>query len=232
MPTQYQVNITMSGETVTELMDNNFALYGFQVVQTSGGGSPVAWFQTQDFALTTVITWEIAYQAYTSTSEIGPNLQIMAEASYPIAPGQVLTISDAMGIGEVGPDSSGLPNAISIMNATGQPFTCGLQQQQPDGGFGPICALPVFGNNLDVIVPVEQVYLMFSSLPLDSGTVVEQASGPGLLVNLTGSQTQTVAYDINSGWSYPEGAGWAQSYPPNQALVPLLIQPVADAGPQ
>jgi hypothetical protein len=233
MPT-YQVNITMPGDTVTALMDNGFNLYGFQVVQSSAGGSPVAWFKTTDFALTTAITWEVGYQAFTSRSQIRPTVQIVAEASYPTELGQVLTVSNAMGIGEVaqGTPLQTVPSGISILNTTSTQFTCGLQQQQPGGAFGPICAFPLFGNNMDVIVPIEQVYLMFSSMPINTGSVVEQAYGPGITINLTGSPTQTVAYDINGGWSWADNASWAQKYPPNQSLVPLIIQPLATLGPQ
>jgi len=197
-------------------------------VQSSGGGSPVAWFHTQDFALTTAISWEVAYQAYTSRSEIKPTLQIVAEASYPASPGDLFTVSNTMGIGEVGQGNSTQtrPDGISILNTTNTQFTCGIQQQQPNGSFSPICAFQLFGNNMNVIVPIEQIFLMFSSMPINTGAVMEQAYGPGLLVDLTESPTQTVSYDINGGWTWADSAPWAQKYPPYQSLVPLLIQPL------
>jgi hypothetical protein len=234
MPSQYQVNISMSGETVTSLSQNGFSLYGFQVVQSSSGGSPTVWFQTNDFALNTAIVWSVNYQAYTSQSQIIPQGTITADASYPADLGQVLTVSNPMGIGDVS-DTTGtgaMQMGISIINQTTTPFTCGISQQQPSGGFGPICAFPLFGNNMDVIVPIEQVFLMFSSIPVNTGTVIEQAYGPGILINVTDPNTQSVSYDINQGWSWAEMASWAQAYPPNQSLVPLLIQPVATLGPQ
>lgn len=236
MATQYQVNITMTGETVTQLLNNNFYLYGFKVVQSSSGGSPVVWFNTMDFALTTAVSWTESYQAFTSRSQIIPHGQIVAEASYPADLGQVLTVSNAMGIGEVTQGNStggiSIKQGISILNQTSTPFTCGISQQQPNGTYNPICAFNLFGHNLDVIVPIEQVYLMFSSLPIHTGTVVEQSYGPGILINLSGSSTQSVSYDINGGWTWPDEASWAAMYPPNQNLVPLLIQPVASLGPQ
>ena len=185
----------------------------------------------------------------------------MAGASYPAELGQVLTISNAMGIGHVGPGNlNDTPaNGIDFLNTTDVQFTCGLQQQQPGGGFGPTCAFELLGNKLDVIVPTEQTYLMFSSTPSETGSVVEQAYGPGLLVDLTRLRKQAVSYQIaedtpevptpdsalmpdaqpksagtlpNVGWSWANNASWAQSYPPNQHLVPLLIKPVATLGPQ
>ena len=234
MATQYQVNIAMTGETVAALNANGFSLYGFRAVQSLSGGSPVVWFQTTDFALNTSITWSENYQAYTSQSEIIPNAAITADPAYPIAPGQTLTISNPSGIGEVsGSEGPGaMQQGITILNQTVYPFTCGILQQQPSGTFGPTCAFPLFADNLEMIVPMEQVFLMFSSLPLDTGTVIEQAYGPGILINLTGANTQSVSYDINQGWSWAGQASWAQSFPPNLTLVPLLVQPIAMLGPQ
>jgi hypothetical protein len=261
MSTQYQVNISMPDETVTYLVDNNFSLYGFQVVQSSASVKPVAWFHTRDFALNTTISWEVSYQAYVSRSAILPNQKIVAGASYPVEPGQVLTISNPMGIGEVGQgDPTRMPaNGIGFLNKTNAQFTCGIQQQQPGGGFGPICAFELLANKMDVVVPTGQIYLMFSSTPIEIGSVVEQAYGPGLLLDLARSGTQSVSYQIakdtpgartpdsalmpdaqphsgstlpNTGWSWGDNASWAQSDAPNQSLVPLLVQPLATLGPQ
>lgn len=229
----YQVNITMSGDTVSKLGDNNFNLYGFKVVQASSGGSPVVWFQTTDFALNTTVKWTESYQAYTSQSQIITNGTIVADASYPAEVGQTLTVSNNMGIGEVSnaTGTGAMQAGISILNNTSHQFTCGISQQQPNGTFTPICAFPLFGNNMDLIVPTEQIFLMFSSVPIVTSTVTEQAYGPGILINVTDPTTRSVSYDINSGWSWDGQADWAQSFPPNQNLVPLLVQTVATLGP-
>jgi hypothetical protein len=226
MPSQYQVNISMSGPTVQALASNKFSLYGFKPVQASSAARPTVWFQTNDFSLTTNISWTESYQAYTSLSQIIPNGTIVAEAAYDADLGQTLTVSNPMGIGEV---VAGTPNqqGIYILNQTSTPFTCGLSQQQPSGAYTPICAFNLFGHNMDVVVPIEQVFFMFSSVELNTGAVIEQGYGPGLLVNLTGANTQSVSYDINAGWSWADSASWAQSYLPNESLVPILIQPVA-----
>ncbi len=232
MSSSYQVTITMSGDTVNKLGENGFNLYGFKVVQSTAGGMPVVWFQTKEFALNTQIKWTESYQAYTSQSEISPMVTIVAEASYPADIGQTLAIANGMGIGEVS-DTTGtgaMKQGISILNNTNEQFTCGLSQQQPTGGYAPICAFPLFGNNLDLIVPTEQVYLMFSSLPVNTGSVTEQAYGPGILINLTGTNSQSVNYDINQGWTWQDQGHWAKTYPPNQNLVPLLVTPVATLG--
>jgi hypothetical protein len=86
-----------------------------------------------------------------------------------------------------------------------------------------VCASPLHGNMLDVVAPVEQVLLMFSSSPINTGTVVYKASSQGLLIDLRSAAQRTVQFDINKGWSWGGGA-WAQSVRPNTDLVPLLIQ--------
>jgi len=229
MATDYQVNISMSGDTVTKLGDNKFSLYGFKVVQASSSGSPVVWFKTNDFALNTIVNWTESYEAYTSQSEIIPNGTIVADASYPASAGQTLTVSNNMGIGDVANavGTGAMLQGISILNKTQHPFTCGISQQGPSGTYTPICAFPLFGNNLDLIVPTEQIVLMFSSMPMVTSTVTEQAYGPGILINVTDPRTRSVKYDINQGWSWEDQADWAQVLDPNQSLVPLLIQPVA-----
>ena len=232
MATEYQITITMPDNTVTALTENGFSLYALLAVQSSAEGSPVVWYRTNDFALATAISWSDNYQAYTSRSPIIQSGTITAGAAYPATVGQTLSITNPMAIGEVsqstgtGPELSG----ITFINQTSTQFTCGITLQQPTGSFGPICAFPLFGNNMDIIVPTQRVFLMFSSLAVPTGSVIEQAYGPGILIDMTGVTTQTVSYDINLGWSWAGGASWAQAYPPNQNLAPLLVRPGAAPG--
>jgi hypothetical protein len=221
MATTYQVTISMDQTTVDDLQTNSFNLYAFQAVQGPSNGYPTVWFATTTFALSTVVTWSLQYQAYTTTSKLIPNGQITATNPYGANLGQTLTVTSSTGTGSV--TETGTAGAISIANSTNTQFTCGISEQQPGGTYAPLCAFPLFGNDLDVIAPIEQVFLMFSTTPINTGTVIEQSYGQGILINLTGSSQQTVSYDINDGWSWG-GANFATSYPANENLVPLLIQ--------
>ena len=224
--TPYEVTISMTAETVSQLLAAGFFLYGFKAVQTSmTGGSPVVWFNTQEFSATTMINWEEQYQAYTSNSQIIPGGDIVASFAAGITLGETLNVA-AGGVGNV--TSTGLPTAISILNTVSTPFTCGISELQGTT-YNALCAFPLFGNNEDVIAPIEKVFLMFSTQPVDTGTVIEQSYGPGILIDLTASNQRTVNYDINAGWSWG-GFSWAQQFPPNSNLVPLLIEP-SDAAP-
>ena len=223
-PTTYEIDITMSEDTVTTLFDGAYNLYGFKAVQASqSGGSPLVWFTLAKtgYSATTKLTWSVQYEAYTSHTSIIPNGQVQASFSTQIGLGQTLEVGVA---GEGNVKDVGTAQAISLLNTTSTPFTCGIAQHSADGNNNPMCAFPLYGRQLDVIAPIEKVLLMFSSMPVNTGTVIEQAYGPGVLVDLTGASTNTrqVSYDINAGWS---GGGYsgAQAVTADANLVPLLI---------
>jgi hypothetical protein len=223
--TPYEVTINMTAQTVSQLLAAGFFLYGFKAVQASmTGGSPVVWFATQEFSATTMVNWQEQYQAYTSNSQIIPGGDIVASFAAGITLGETLNV-EAGGVGTV--TSTGTPTAISILNTVSTPFICGISELQGTS-YNPLCAFPLFGNNEDVIAPIEKVFLMFSTQPVNTGTVVEQSYGPGILIDLTASNQRTVNYDINAGWSWG-GFSWAQQFPPNSNLVPLLIETSAAA---
>lgn len=217
----YSVSVQMSQDTVNSLSQNNFILYGFKAVRTTAPGAPLVWFQTTAYGLDTKLSWEQAYQAYTSTSSIVPGGEVRATNSYDIDLKQTLQVTDKSGTGEV--VREGTAGAISIVNQTSTQFTCGISEKQPSGGVTPTCAFSLFGNNLDVIGPIERILLMFSSLPVNTGTVIYKAYSAGLLIDLTGVNSRSVSYDVNGGWSWSGGA-WGQQVPPSESLVPLLIE--------
>lgn len=217
---QYEVDIQMSQPTLQALMQSGYALLAFKTVQTTtSGAAPLVWFQTSQLQMTTAVTWQEQYQAYISTSQIIPNGMIRANATTDIGLGQTAQISAN---GAMTTTDGGTSSAISILNQSNQPWTCGVSQLV-NGRANMVCASPLHGNMLDVVAPVEQVLLMFSSSPINTGTVVYKASSQGLLIDLTTAAQRTVQFDINTGWSWG-GAAWAQSVRPNTDLVPLLIQ--------
>lgn len=218
--TEYQIAIQMSQQTLQQLLQGGFTLCGLHAAGLSGGGAvPTVWFGTSSFSLTTVVSWTEDYQAYTSHSQLVPGAQIAMNASFAIDRGMQLTITDPSGFGQVQP--GGPPNAISILNRTSAAFTCGLALSAPEGGSAPIVGLPLWGNMMNVIAPVTKVFLVFSTTPANPGTVMTRSPGPGALVDLTGSPSQTVSFDINSGWQSAPGV---QAFPPNQDLAPILLQ--------
>lgn len=220
MATSYKVDVTMTGETLDGL--KGYHLYGFREVPGPAGAKPVLWFQTTSFELTSTIAWTEDYQVYTSLDDA---TQVEPAASYPVELGQVLRVTSPTGAGEV-TSQGGVDGAISVLNLTSTSFTCGIAQAQPNGSLVPVSVLPLPGNSANQIVPDEKIILMFATVPLNTGVVVEQAYSPAILIDLTGVSNRSVSYDIQSGWSWQNQAGWATLYSATQDLLPL-IKPTA-----
>jgi hypothetical protein len=221
-----QIIINLTPNTIQLLKSQNAQLYGFKAVESrTGGGAPTVWLRTGNLAPSTLVSWTEEYQAYTSLdTHFSQGVQIIPSFVAAIAVGQQLNVGTG-GIGRV--VDGGAPNAISILSETTQQFGCGISQRPAAGGgggsFAPLSVFPLFSFALDVIVPLEKVLLLFSSMPLSPGTVVVRAPSSGVFVDLTGSVQRTVSFDINAGWSWG-GAPWGQAVPPNSDLTPLLIQ--------
>jgi hypothetical protein len=220
--TNYTVTINFADTTPAQLNSQGYLLYGFKAVQTSQkGGVPVVWFAfnsaTTPFQPSATINWSEQYQGYITDAAAITNGQITAENQWDMSLGQVVdvTTSDVT--------DGGNPAALSLNNPGSIPYTCGISQMQGDTP-NPLCAFPLNGNHMDVIAPIEKILLMFSTDVHNTGTVVEQAYSQAILIDLTSAQTRAVNYDINNGWSTPGGTqGWAQTFPPNSELVPMLI---------
>ncbi len=224
MSTPYKIEIAMKQDTVAALTGDGYYLYGFKAVKTPGGkGSPVVWFRTSHFGLKTELDWAEQYQAYTTSGQIVPGGRISATNAYDIGLDQTLNVTGTDGTGSVN-TQKGTSAAISIDNLTTTQFTTGISQTQPDGTVSPMCAFNLFGKHLDLVAPVEKVLLMFSSVPVHTGTVIEQAYSSGLSIDLTGENARAVGYDINAGWDC-NGETWGTQVAPQANLVPMLILP-------
>ncbi len=216
----YEVSISMTPDTVTKLVEGNYNLYGFKAVQSSqGGGVPLVWFKTDTFSATTKVDWQVQYQAYTSRSDIVPDGHIDASYATDINLGQMLNVVPG-GTGAV--VDGGPSTAISIQNTTATPFTCGISEMT-GGKAKPLCAFPLYGNQMDVMAPIEKVLLMFSTTTINTGTVIEKAYGTGIFIDLTSAPQRDVVYDINNGWDWG-GYAWAEQIEPDWKLVPLLVE--------
>jgi hypothetical protein len=218
MPRSYGITVTMDENTVAQLQRDRCVLYAFKAVRGAADGRPLVWCRREDFSLPMKVSWSETYTAYTSTdTRIIPGTQILASASYDIEPGQTLMVMNHEGTGQVILGSD--PRAITISNQTTAQFVCGISHPISEG-IQPFCAFPLPGNGEVLITPIEKVFLMFATEPLDTGTVVEQSFSQGVLVDLTVDREQTVEYVIDRGWTPKPGA---EVVPPDTNLVSLLI---------
>ncbi|UEM24975.1 hypothetical protein JL100_033320 (plasmid) [Skermanella mucosa] len=224
MSTTYTLTITMDDTTVNDLLNSGYYLYAYKAVQAANanGGAPLVWFQTQTISENTVITWTESYEAYTSTeTSFTDGTVINASASYPINLGQELQVNSVAGTGTIVNSSN--TSVISILNQTSTQFTCGISQSVQGSSGSQLCALPLYGNNLDTITPVEQVLVVFQTEQVDTGSVVYQCYAPSLLVNMTGMTAASISYDINTNWS-GNTEGWCTQYEAGTDITPILVQ--------
>jgi hypothetical protein len=223
MADNYTVNIDMDQNTASTLSANGFYLYVFKAVNSSiPTAQPTVWVKTNQFSLTTSVTWQEQFAAYTSLqTNLADGTQIVASASYNANLGNTLQVTSTIGTGTV--VTTGAAGTISVLNQVSTQFTCGISQQS-SGGSNILCAVPLFGNNLDVIQPIEKVLMMFATNAVNTGTVIYQAFTPAILVDMTGApeNTRNVNYALNTNWQANTGA-WQQQYTASTQLAPLLI---------
>lgn len=229
--TSYKVTVQMNSATYNALQRRGYLLYGFKAIKGSPDGQPLVWFQADSSVYGgnagTVISWTENYAGYTSQQQASPGVVISTGSNYPMKLGQLLTVTSTNGQGTVG--GNGTNGAISIYNDTNAQMTCGIAQYPVVGGAGrtaaPLCAVPLYGQQMEVMAPIEQILLMFATDEVNSGTVIEKAFASSIGIDLTSENQRTVTFDINMGWSWqPTGALWAKKYPPRTDLAPLLIQ--------
>jgi len=74
-----------------------------------------------------------------------------------------------------------------------------------------------------VIAPAQCVFLMFSTSAFELGAWVEQSSGDGLLVDMTGADARAVTFDLTAagGWIEADQA-WARAVAAGTGLPGLL----------
>lgn len=197
--TNYSIIITMSDDTVNALQKDGYYLCAFKAVKTSAEATPVVWFSSLKYAENTEIDWSEHYQAYTSTSEIVSGGQIKASSSYDIDLGGLLNVSGQSGTGKVDP-SGGTKGEIEIYNSTDQKFTSGMSQQAIVNGqtiMSPLCAFTLNGGFSLSMAPIEKVVLMFCTKDVNTGSVIAKSTSPGISIDMTGSQTKAITYDMS-----------------------------------
>ncbi len=219
MASPYEIDISLSPDTIAALKNEGFSLYAFKAVQCNvQGAAPLVWFKTSNFLPSTQVVWQEQYQAYVSASQIISGGAINAQNSIDMNLGDTAEVDE---YGNLASASGGTESAISVLNQDLQPWTIGISQLT-NGVANPMCAIPLNGNMMDVVAPIERVLLTFATNTVDTGTVQYKCFSSALLVDLAAAQTRAVSFDINRDWSW-DGGTWAWSVPPHANLVPLLI---------
>lgn len=227
---EYQFVCTVDQKTRQQLVANNYHMYGFKAVQTNqAGGAPLVWYDLEPLKiqLTNTITWQTQYQAYISTSQIIGGGQIENLGSLPINLNQSMLVDPSGNLSIT--DGALSPNAVTIVNKSTIQYAAGISQpvgeDTTDASSSALCAFPLFGSGSQItIAPIQKIVVVFATTVLDTGTVLYQASGPAVLVDLTAVNTRGLSFDINNGWIIPDGVNWATPLPWNAALTDSLIE--------
>jgi hypothetical protein len=214
----YQFTIELSPATVDALTQGNFSLLAFQGVQTTAAeGQPVVWIQVTELATTIQVSWSPVYAAYIGQSPIVVDGMSLASSMAPIDFGQILQVGQN---GVINVTDGGPAGAMSVLNTTTTPWTCGLIGMTTIPA--PITAFPLYGNAMIGMVPGTQVLFVFGSYPTQPGQILDRTLAQGVLVDFSTGDQRSATFDINTGWSFG-GQSWAQIIPPNTSLQKTLI---------
>lgn len=225
----YRIEIALPAATVTALVAGGYALCTlFAVRAQNAAARPTVAAVTAAIMPRMRVEWSDMVQAYTSASAIVARQPVDIGFSAEIAPGQTCIVA-AGGVGTV--MAEGAPTAISLLNTTTTSFTCGLAHAAPAAPVPvPLCAAPLYGGHLAMLVPAPRVVLAFTTERLQPGIVVDRSlSGTDdagtcsqlLAVTASAEAPRPIIFDINLGWRWGDFA-WATMLPQTTDLVPLL----------
>jgi hypothetical protein len=233
LASNYTVTVDMSNTTATTLMEEGSQLVAFAATQgTDNQALPLVWSVAASFGTTYTLSWTASYGAFASSTAVAAGTLIVPGTSASINIGQIFSVA-AGPVGSV--VNGGVSGLITIANTTSSPFSCGLSQTL-NNALVPFCAYPLYGNNTQELMPLSIVVMFFTTAPLEVGEayspampmaltdkLAADATGPAVEINLTSQTTATVSYDINNGWTVPQGQP-AQTIQSSQ-ILPTLIQP-------
>ncbi|MCK8679991.1 hypothetical protein [Streptomyces lichenis] len=189
--------LTMPEPTVRALREGGYALSLCHAVGCDQrDGVPLVWAVLRDLAPTTTLAWTAETYAYAAAPPTPPRL-------CPVGAGEVVAVgADAATAPYDRP--GGDPGAVTVLNTTRTPYTCGLAQTPPIGGDGlpaPYCAVPLHGGHLVFLTPLPRITLAFGTRPLRPGSPAGDIVGPTVLLDLTRPGPAHLGFDLHRGWS-------------------------------
>jgi hypothetical protein len=221
--TKYTVTINISNYELNYLQTNNFLLYGFKGVNSSGTeGQPLTWIVTDNYAEATTITWYEQYGAYDSFVDIQNGTNITAANQVPMDLRQLGTILPKTAIIKVTNDGTEGEITLHDTYAKRNQITAGITQMV-NGQMQQLCAFPITNQEVMTFEPVEYVVFFFATKPYDTGTVIMKALNPAIQIDLTGVTSRSVVYNKNDWLDNKES--WVAQIPALDVLAKYLINP-------
>lgn len=227
----YKVALSMVPATVETLIDGGYSLCAmFAVRMTNDAARPTIAFATQTIAPNMLIEWMPDVMAYTSHDPMVSGGPIRPGYQTPITQGQTFFVT----IGGAGDVKAGGPlSKMTIANTTSTSFTSGFARSSSvSEAPTPIYAVPLYGNQTNVAVPLPKILLLFTTANLKPGEMVESLAmsflpaasySSSLLVTASQPQVRELSYDINAGWNWGSYS-WAELVPAGDDLAKVLIE--------
>lgn len=214
------IMIQLNQATLAALKELGYALYIMRAFNTTNAaGKPLVWIAETNYLENNALSFETAFAAYVSTSQVIPNGVVVASSYAPADIGQTATV-DANGALTV--TASGNPQGVTLVNGSTSPYTTGLAAAVNGQAPTPIFAEPLYGLAEDIAAPLDKFLLTFTTQGVSAGTLVEHAMSQSLLVDISGLDQATVTFDINTGWN-AGGAIWATPVAAGANLIPVLV---------
>ena len=214
------IEIQLSPATLTALKELGYALYVMRAFNTTNAaGKPLVWIVETNYLENNQLTFDSAYAAYVSTSQVIANGVVVASSYAPVEIGQTATVAAN---GELTVTVTGNPAGITLVNGSTTPYTTGVAAAINGQNPAPIFAEPLFGLAEDIAAPLDKFLLTFSTQGVTPGTLVEHAMSQSLLVDISNLNQASVNFDINTGWN-AAGAAWATPVAAGTNLIPVLV---------
>lgn len=253
---QPAVTVAMPTATVTALACSGARLYAFRAVRASAAACPLVWM-VLPYSQHTALEHCTGLDAYTCPAPAEPGRPVRVGFTAPITTGQTLAVAPG-GTGQVtqtGPASAlairndteerfgcglgtrtisgngGATTSAMLSDATAaETRTAGLVTPLVPARPAtlPYCHLPLNGQTLQILTPLDRILLMFATRIIDPGTPADSFYGPGtfspgIVLDLAPAMARSVSYQIDHGWSWEQDT-WARAVPAGTPLKEHLIE--------
>lgn len=227
MSSVYKVTVTLDDETLKALSEG-FQMQVFKGVKSAAYASalPTVWLTVpqEKFSSSVDITWAEEYGGYFSHTMVQPGIHVDSSTGKPMEPGQTM-ILHSDGSSTVS-SADGVPGAFTFESKRTETWTCGLMSKGNGGALSPVCAFPQYGPIANFIMPYQRILILFTQMPLSTGTIVKTAVTTSVTITLSPQMpTATVPYNINTGWTV-DGSQYQTANPPHFKIASALIVPI------
>jgi hypothetical protein len=234
------ITLTLDDATVNALSGSGIKLLAWKCVGNSDAGTkPLIWSVYQTLYMNNYVSYGPSFSVYTAeNTAITKGTVILPNSQYPIDTDETLVLSAD---GSAKAVNGGTAGAVTVISNATISYTCGLSQAQGSSqSIVPYCGATIYPGFEETFYPVDKVLLALSSANLSQGQYIASLDGSVtsatsvraataaigrsmLLVDLTGSDSRSVSYSIDKGWSN-DGGVWAKQYPSNTPLNSVVIR--------